>query len=206
MIKKYGHQKWWPADSPFEVMVGAVLTQNTAWTNVERAIDNLKAEHCLDAQCIVDLKQEKLAQLIRPSGYFNIKAKRLNNFCSWYISSQGYDRLKYLKTPELRRQLLSINGIGPETADDILLYAFHRRVFVVDAYTHRIFERLGVLEGGEAYEDVRQLFESTLKKQPVKVFNEYHALIVQHAKQACRKTPLCHECCLARLCDYERDN
>lgn len=205
MLKRYGPQHWWPADSRFEVMLGAILTQNTAWINVERAIHNLKDNNCLDAQCIIELPHDALAQLIRPSGYFNIKAKRLKSFCDWYVSSGGYEKLKHLKTAALRKRLLAVNGIGPETADDILLYAFNRQVFVVDAYTHRIFQRLGVLEGGESYAAVQQLFGSKLQQEPLKVFNEYHALIVQHAKQACRKKPLCNECCLSRLCEFESD-
>lgn len=199
LLATYRPQHWWPADSPFEVMVGAVLTQNAAWANVERALANLKRHRCLSAPGILDLDQEQLADWLRPSGYFNIKAGRLRNFCQWYCNAGGVRRLRRRDTASLRRQLLSVKGIGPETADDILLYAFERPVFVIDAYTRRLFSRLGLISGNEGYETLRHAFERALGPD-TKVFNEYHALIVRHAKDVCRVRPLCLRCELRRYC------
>jgi endonuclease-3 related protein len=195
----YGPQHWWPADSPFEVMVGAILTQNTAWGNVERAIANLRSHSCLSPKTILKMPLPDLAEQLTPSGYFNIKAQRLRNFCQWYVDEGEYRRLSRMATNELRKQLLSVNGVGPETADDMLLYAFERPVFVVDAYTRRIFSRLGLVDHEAGYESVRHQFEDKLKAD-VAVFNEYHALIVRHAKDACKKRPDCGACCLAEAC------
>ncbi|MDX1251927.1 MAG: endonuclease [Gammaproteobacteria bacterium] len=187
-------------------MVGAVLTQNTAWTNVEKAIANLKAQHHLDAVRIAAAPPETLAEWLKPSGYFNIKAQRLRNFCVWYVAQGGLKALSKLDTTALRHALLSVNGIGPETADDILLYAFERPVFVIDAYTRRLFSRLGLVRGDEGYEVLRHTFETALSgtkphsATTVRLFNEYHALIVNHAKNVCRKRPLCTRCRLAEVC------
>lgn len=199
LFRAYGPQHWWPGDTPFEIMVGAVLTQNTAWSNVEKAIANLKAARALSAEAIVRAHPKQLASWLKPSGYFNIKAKRLHNFCRWYLGGGGRRKLARLDTAELRRALLSVNGIGPETADDILLYAFGRPVFVVDAYTHRIFSRLGIVDGNEGYEHTRAHFERALGPD-VRLFNEFHALIVRHGKDICRPRPRCGECCLAARC------
>nr|VFJ51543.1 MAG: DNA-3-methyladenine glycosylase III [Candidatus Kentron sp. DK]VFJ57339.1 MAG: DNA-3-methyladenine glycosylase III [Candidatus Kentron sp. DK] len=195
----YGPQDWWPGDSPFEIMVGAVLTQNTAWSNVEKAIANLKAADCLDPGRITTLPAADLAELIRPSGYFNVKAKRLRHFCSWYLEQGGHGTCSQWDTPALRRALLSINGIGPETADDILLYAFQRPIFVIDAYTRRIFSRLGFFVEDLPYESLRAGFEAALPTDG-DLFNEYHALIVHHGKDICRKRPRCGLCCLRVRC------
>ena len=206
LFERYGAQHWWPADSAFEVMVGAVLTQNTAWSNVEKALGNLKQAKVLSADRIAASPQTELAQLIRPAGYFNVKAKRLHNFCHWFLQQGGIKKLQGWDDKSLRHGLLSVNGIGPETADDMVLYAFHRPVFVIDAYTRRIFSRLGLIKGEESYESLRHLFESELGKQikqrdeQVSVYNEYHALIVLHAKDVCRKKPRCDECSLKRQC------
>lgn len=200
LYKTYGPQQWWPADSRFEIMVGAVLTQNTAWVNVERAITNLKLASALSVEAILDSSHEQLAEWLKPSGYFNIKAKRLRNFCQWYAEQGGYDALKRLKTDVLRQRLLVVNGIGPETADDIILYAFSRKVFVIDAYTKRIFSRLGISDADIDYESLREFFENALDKESVKLFNEYHALIVVHAKDVCKVKPRCDECCLRKGC------
>ncbi|MEW6647238.1 MAG: endonuclease III domain-containing protein [Pseudomonadota bacterium] len=204
LYRAYGPQHWWPGDTPFEVMVGAVLTQNTAWSNVEKAIDNLKAHDALDPAVITHTHAATLAAWLKPSGYFNIKARRLKNFCAWYLAAGGLALLQKLETPALRRALLGVNGIGPETADDILLYAFQRPVFVIDAYTRRLFSRLHLVTGEETYEELRHYFEQGLGRSARKValFNEYHALIVAHAKQACRTRPLCDTCCLRRRCSY----
>jgi endonuclease-3 related protein len=199
-----GHQRWWPGDTAFEIMVGAVLTQNTAWTNVERAITNLKNAKVLTPQAIVQAHPKRLAGWLKPSGYFNIKTRRVKAMCAWLMAQGGVRRLSKVPTPELRQALLAVHGIGPETADDILLYAFHRPVFVIDAYTRRIFQRLGLIAGKEDYETLRQLFEKALDTD-VPLFNEYHALIVIHGKDVCKKKPLCNQCCLAKRCSYRRD-
>lgn len=199
LLSEYGKQHWWPGDSPFEIMVGAVLTQNTAWTNVEKAIANLVAAGCLNPQAIAGSGQQQLAQMLKPSGYFNVKAKRLVNFCRWYLESGEYNALRHWNTAALRNALLKINGVGPETADDIVLYAFNRPVFVIDAYTRRLFSRLGLVDPDASYEILRQVFETSLPTEAT-LFNEYHALIVRHAKQVCRVKPLCADCCLMERC------
>jgi len=199
-----GHQRWWPGDSAFEIMVGAVLTQNTAWTNVEKAITNLKKAKALTPQAIVKAHPKKLAGWLKPSGYFNIKVRRVKAMCAWLMMQGGVRRLAKVPTSELRHALLAVHGIGPETADDILLYAFHRPVFVIDAYTRRLFHRLGLITGKEDYETLRQLFEKVLDAD-VQLFNEYHALIVIHGKDVCKKKPLCNHCCLAKRCSFRRD-
>lgn len=210
----YGPQHWWPGETPFEIMVGAVLTQNTAWANVERAIANLRRARALEPERILRVPPRALAAWIRPAGYFNVKARRLRNFCRWYLERGGYQALKKEDTATLRHDLLSVNGVGPETADDILLYAFERPVFVIDAYTRRIFSRLGLAEDGEGYEHLRRRFEAGLEKElrrppaaldgacrdRVRLFNEYHALIVAHGKTVCRVRPNCPGCCLSRAC------
>lgn len=199
LLDRYGTQHWWPGDSPFEIMVGAVLTQNTAWTNVERAIDNLVAAQLLDPHRILSCDDDRLAEALRPSGYFNVKARRLKAFCGFVVEAGGLDALCAQDTDELRRALLAVHGIGPETADDILLYGFERPVFVIDAYTRRMFQRLGLASGEETYEELRSGFEGALGPN-TPVFNEYHALIVKHAKDICKVKPRCGECCLSRGC------
>ena len=206
LFKHYGPQCWWPGETPFEVMVGAVLTQNTAWTNVEKAIVNLKQAKALTAAKISAMPAADLGQLIRPAGYFNVKAKRLQNFCSWFLGQGGEKTINDFDDVALRNGLLSVNGVGPETADDMVLYAFNRPAFVIDAYTRRIFSRLGLIAGDEGYENLRHQFESQLstkiklRDELVNVFNEYHALIVLHAKDVCRKKPRCGDCCLRSQC------
>ncbi|MGD2112917.1 MAG: endonuclease [Gammaproteobacteria bacterium] len=199
LFAHYGPQHWWPGDTPFEIMVGAVLTQNTAWSNVERAIANLVARNRLDPAAIVTARRDHLANWLRPSGYFNIKATRLKNFCRWYLEAGGYAALQRLDTDSLRAALLGVNGVGRETADDILLYAFRRPVFVIDAYTRRLFARLGLVGGDEDYDHLRRVIEQALgPDEPL--FNEYHALIVRHAKEICRVRPDCRTCVLRRRC------
>ena len=193
LFTTYGPQYWWPANSAFEVLVGAILTQNTAWSNVEKAIANLVSAGSLNADIINTLPDDKLAEFIRPSGYFNIKAKRLKNFCRWFNSQGGFESLEQLDTQILRISLLEINGIGPETADDILLYAFNRPVFVIDTYTRRLFSKLNVINGDEKYETLREWFEKTLTPN-VPLYNEYHALIVRHAKERCNRLSECLHC------------
>jgi endonuclease-3 related protein len=198
LFRCHGPQHWWPGDSVFEIMVGAVLTQNTAWTNVERAIDNLKAAGLLELPGILNTPPAELAQLIRPAGYFNVKAKRLLSLCRFLAEHPGLERLA---DHELRERLLAVHGIGPETADDILLYAYARPVFVIDAYTRRLFSRLGLIQSDAGYETLRQAFERTLGPD-VNLFNEYHALIVRHAKEVCRPKPICAECCFNMRCPH----
>jgi len=206
LLECYGPQRWWPARTPFEVMVGAVLTQNTAWTNVEKAIINLYAAEAMDADVILHAPHQRVAAWIRPAGYFNVKAKRLRNFCAWYVGSGGEKKLRRLATATLRQELLGINGVGPETADDILLYAFHRPSFVIDAYTRRLLSRLQLAAGDESYEHLREQIEMRLqrdtrgKRETVMLYNEFHALIVRHAKDFCRPRPRCETCCLAGRC------
>lgn len=196
----YGRQLGWPADSPFEVMVGAILTQNTNWSNVEKALARLKKQVNLHAEAIVKLSTTDLEICLKPSGYFRIKTQRLKTYCQWYLENGGYDGLAQLNTPILREQLLKIQGIGPETADDILLYAFNRPVFVIDTYTRRLLQRLNWIQGDESYAYCRKLFETRLPKR-VDLYKHYHALIVIHAKQRCRKTkPICPACLLQPHC------
>jgi endonuclease-3 related protein len=199
LLSAYGPQHWWPGDSPFDVMVGAVLTQNTAWTNVERGLQRLCDRIPLEAEAILSLSADELADCLRPVGYFNVKAQRLQAFCSAYLAAGGLNGLSRMETRELRRLLLAIHGVGPETADDMLLYAFERPVFVVDAYTRRVFQRLGMLDGTESYESIRHGFEDALGPDAA-LFNEYHALIVRHGKDFCRTKPRCGECCLQESC------
>jgi endonuclease III related protein len=199
LYKAHGPQHWWSGDTPFEVMIGAILTQNTAWSNVEKAIASLKAIDCLNPEAILALSHESLAGLLRPSGYFNVKARRLQGFCGWYLAQGGYKTLVREETAALRRRLLGLKGLGPETADDILLYAFKRPVFVIDAYTRRLFARIGVIQGDEAYEELRYMFESALGPD-VALYNEFHALIVRHAKEVCKSQPACSGCGLAASC------
>jgi len=197
LYEAYGDQSWWPADSSFEVMVGAVLTQNTAWTNVEKAISNLKHADSLTLESLLALSDETLAQLIRPSGYFNIKAKRLKNLCLWLAENGGESKLAAVDTGTLRSSLLQVNGVGPETADDILLYAFARPVFVIDTYTRRLFSKLCLIQGSEPYEDLRQIFEVELEADAC-LFNQYHALIVRHAREKCQQMAECRHCGVER--------
>ena len=203
LLDRYGPQHWWPGESPFEVMVGAVLTQNTAWENVERAIARLKAAGALDPRVIVESEPQRLAEWIRPAGYFNVKARRLQAFCAWYLERGGLEALRRQPTEPLRADLLAVHGIGPETADDILLYALERPVFVIDAYTRRLFARLDLVGEGWGYERLRAWFEDGLPRE-VPLFNEYHALIVRHAKEHCRKRPRCPGCPLASRCPADQ--
>jgi len=200
LFDRYGPQHWWPGETPFEVVIGAILTQSTAWTNVEKAIDNLKAANALDPESLHKISTGELAALIRPSGYYNAKALKLKTFIDRLHDSYGgnLDRLFELDTNDLRQELLSIHGIGLETADSILLYAAHRPVFVIDAYTKRIIGRLGLATESDSYETFQRLFMGNLKHGEG-LFNEYHALFVRHGKEVCRKVPKCDDCCLAGL-------
>ena len=191
----FGPQHWWPGETAFEVSVGAILTQNTNWGNVERAIGNLRNEGLLDAEHLYRLPVGQLADLIRPAGYFNIKAKRLKNFVEFLAVNYG-GRIRTMKREEasaIRDKLLSVSGIGPETADSIILYALGKPVFVIDAYTKRVLSRHSVLEHASSYADFQQLFHSSLKRNAV-MYNEFHALFVRLGKEHCRTQPICEGC------------
>src|SRR5579863_2546742 len=196
-----GPMHWWPAQTPFEVVVGAILTQSTAWGNVEHAIANLRSARMLTPSAMLRARPSQLAALVRSSGYFRQKAKKLKAFVRFLQTGYGGSLRRMFLTPtlELREKLLSVHGIGPETADSILLYAGNHPVFVVDAYTHRIFGRHGITDGKPDYEKVRTFIETSLPRQP-ELFNEFHALIVKTGKNWCRKSaPCCEECPLRPL-------
>jgi len=202
----FGPLKWWPGDTPFEIMVGAILTQNTSWSNVEKAINNLKIENLLEPRKLYRINQENLAQLIKPSGYYNIKARRLKNFVNIFVNDfEGSAEKMFLGDgKELRKKLLNVNGIGPETADSILLYAGKKPFFVVDAYTKRIFSRHKLISEDASYHQIQEFFSQNLD-QDVKLFNEFHAQIVMLGKTICTsKNPDCAKCPIAFLTSVER--
>lgn len=200
LFEHYGPQNWWPAETPLEMIVGAVLTQNTNWKNVSRALANLKEANLLELDSLNGLTHEELADYIRPAGYYNLKAKRLKNLLQ-LIATEYNNDLKQLFDEELefsRSRLLQVNGIGQETADSILLYAAQQPIFVVDAYTYRVFSRHNLLEEECSYADIQERFMDSLPRE-VPLFNEYHALIVRVAKQYCKKN---NPCC--QLCPLEK--
>ena len=201
LLTHYGPLHWWPAETPFEVCVGAILTQNTNWGNVEKAIENLKREKLLTARALRDIPGERLAVVIRPAGFFNVKAVRLKSFVDWLFEKHGGSLERMFSTDwrELREDLLTVKGIGRETCDSILLYAGHKPTFVVDAYTVRLFSRLGLISGDAGYEEVRSLFMENLPGD-AELYNQYHALIVRHGKDHCRKKPRCPGCPIGHLC------
>lgn len=203
--KALGPQEWWPAESPFEMMLGAVLVQNTAWKNVEKAIRQLREEGVLSVTALYKLADNELEELIRPAGYFRVKAKRLRNLLKLIVNEyeSDVDMLLSEDTGTLREKLLSVNGIGPETADSILLYAAERPKFVIDAYTYRILARHGWSDYETDYHQMQELFEQSLPDD-TQMFNEYHALLVAVGKEFCRKTtPKCEHC---PLCDMLPEN
>ena len=196
LFAAHGRQHWWPGRTAFEVIVGAILTQNTSWTNVEIAIRNLRQEKLLTPRAIETVSLARLARLVRSSGYFRQKAKKLKCFVRFLRSEYGGSLTKMFRTPTaaLREKLLSVHGIGPETADSILLYAGKHPVFVVDAYTRRLLERHQLATPTQTYEEIRQLFERSLAGD-VPLYNEFHALIVRTGKEYCRtRNPRCNEC------------
>jgi endonuclease-3 related protein len=197
LFKRFGPQQWWPAEEPFEVIVGAILTQATAWTNVEKAIANLKTAEKLSPQALRRLPETELAALIRPCGYYNVKARKLKAFAEWFGEQYGDSLEKMFSgdTDSLRHELLGVYGIGEETADSILLYAGNKPVFVIDAYTRRIIERIGIAPTTDSYKAYQMLFIYHLPSD-AKFFNEYHALLVKLGKEYCRKRPACEGCCL----------
>jgi len=203
LLNHFGSQNWWPAETPFEVIVGAILTQNTAWKNVEKSINLLKQKGLLLPEPLLSMADEELAAYIKSSGFYNLKAKRLKNFLAFF-QRYNFDLDILRETPSLREKLLSIEGIGKETADSIMLYAMNIPVFVVDAYTKRIFFRLGFINSEDAsYDDVQHLFHTSLTRD-VKIFNEYHALIVEMAKSYCKKKPCCNGCPLVAHCHFTK--
>lgn len=201
LYRFYGPQGWWPGDTRLEIIVGAILTQNTAWVNVEKAITNLKEAKLLSSPAGIEkIPKRRLARIIRPAGYYNVKAERLKNFIS-FLSARYDSSLNLLSrtpTSRLREELLAVNGIGPETCDSILLYAFKRPVFVIDAYTRRIFSRHGIFPEDCDYHEMQSLFMKNLPSEEG-LFNEYHALIVRLGKDLCRKAPRCGKCPLKVL-------
>lgn len=201
LLAAFGTQGWWPADSPLEMMVGAILTQNTAWVNVEKAIARLKSEDVLQLPAIHEVPLSSLAAWIRPVGYFNLKARRLRALTTMISEQYQGDLTSFLKEPadRMRNQLLSVWGIGPETADSIVLYAAHHARFVVDAYTRRFLERHKWLHGAESYDEVAGVFTRALSPNPV-LFNDFHALIVRLAKNHCHaRNPDCEHCPLGSI-------
>ena len=196
-----GPSNWWPGETRFEICVGAVLTQNTNWKNVEKAIYNLKQHKLLSPERMFSIEQKHLAELIRPAGYFRVKAQRLKNFLSFlHINYElNMDNILKQDTPGLREALLQVKGIGPETADSILLYALNRPVFVIDAYTKRIFDRHGLIDYVTSYSDIQKFVMNQLPLDHA-FYNEFHALMVRAGKQWCKKSnPLCSKCPLASL-------
>lgn len=198
MMERFGPTNWWPGETDFEIAAGAILTQNTSWSNVEKAIANLKARGLLSPQAILRCRKPRLERALKPSGYFRVKAKRLRSFCEFLVEHHGgsMERLARQPLDILRESLLAVHGIGPETADDIILYACGKPVFVVDAYTRRILSRHGHVPPDIAYEPLRALFEKHLEAD-VDLFKEYHGLLVWTGNRYCRTKPNCEECPLA---------
>lgn len=194
LYSHYGPQNWWPGDSPFEIMVGAILTQNTSWKNVEKAISNLKPY--LDPFVLFNMDMNKLVSLLKPSGFYRLKAQRLKNFLSFFINryNGSVKEMKKAGIETLRQELLSVCGIGRETCDSILLYALLKPVFVVDAYSKRIGIRHNIFQENATYEEIQKIFEERIEKN-VRIYNEFHALLVRVGKENCRKKkPFCRTC------------
>lgn len=202
LLEEYGPRHWWPAPTPYEMMVGAILTQNTTWASVEKAIGNFGGQ--LSPQLVESLSHEELARLIRPCGYFNQKAAHLKQLTRWF-QGYGYDveRVKPMDNELLRHELLGVKGVGPETADSILLYALDKPFFIIDAYTRRLLSRLGY-EVPRKYDSLRNRIEAVITRDTY-IYGEFHALIVEHAKQSCKKLPDCEGCPLETRCKRQLD-
>jgi endonuclease-3 related protein len=200
LLEAYGPQHWWPAESPLEVLVGAVLTQNTNWQGVEKAMANLKHHNLLNPLRLQATPTEDLARLIKPAGYFNLKARRLKNLIEFIIEAYSGDleTMGQTDSSRLRKELLAVNGVGPETADSILLYALQKPVFVVDTYTYRVMSRHGLVGSEVSYDELQELFTQHLPLE-VRLFNEYHALLVRVGKLHCQRKPRCQGCPLEPL-------
>ena len=201
LYARYGPQHWWPGNSQLEVVLGAILTQSAAWTNVEKALANLRAAEALSVEALRRIDERELATLLRPSGYFNAKARKVKAFIDHLWDNYAGDLQSFLSKDivELREELLSLYGIGEETADDIVLYAADKPSFVIDNYTRRILGRLRFSPESHTYQAYQQLFHQNLPADPA-MYNEYHALLDRHAKLTCKKEPQCKECCLLELC------
>jgi endonuclease-3 related protein len=194
----YGPQNWWPGETPFEIALGAVLTQNTSWKNVEKAIAAVRAAGALDENAMRALSSERLEELLKPSGYFRVKTRRVAALLRFFAEAGSLDGLRPIPTPALRRRLLNVYGQGPETADSILLYALNRSVFVVDAYTRRVLSRHGLIQGTESYELIRTFCQANLpRSRPL--YNEFHALLVRVGNLHCKPNPRCAGCPLAKI-------
>lgn len=204
LFNKYGKQHWWSADTKEEIIIGAILTQNTNWKNVEKALDNLRKNNLLNFKNLHKINEKELASLIRSSGYYNQKSRNIKNFVNFLFKEYklNMDDLFMLDVNSLRAKLLEINGIGKETADSIILYVANKPIFVVDAYTKRIMNRIGFNE--DSYDTLQELFMKNLNID-ARLFNEYHALLVKLGKEICKKEPFCKECCLNRVCCYYSD-
>jgi len=197
----YGDQRWWPGETPFEVAVGAILTQNTAWPNVERAIANLKEAGLLEPAKLAALPAQAVAPFIKPAGYYNVKAGRLRRFLDFLFEEYGGDVAAMAQETlvTVRPKLLAVRGVGPETADSILLYACGLPTFVVDAYTYRVLRRHGLAQDAATYDELKELFESNLEAD-VRLYKQYHALLVRVGRERCRRRePLCEGCPLEGL-------
>jgi len=206
LFDAYGPQGWWPGDSAFEVIVGAVLTQSTSWTNVEKALSAMREAGCWSFEAIAALPEPELAEIIRSSGYYNAKARKLQSFANHVLARGGLEPIFAQDTVALRAELLSIHGIGDETADDIIVYAAGKPSFVIDSYTRRIIDRMELFPAGRnpGYRDYQALFHDNLPAE-TPLFNEFHALLDHHAKVTCRKRqPRCQGCCLVDLCPTGR--
>jgi len=201
LLSYYGGQNWWPADNRDEIIIGAILTQNTNWHNVSKALVNLKENHLCTLTALAEADRYLIANLIKPTGYYNVKAGRLQNTARLILDWEP-ERSEISKARDF---LLSVKGIGPETADSILLYAYNIPVFVIDAYTIRLFNRLLLLPREKNYSFYQEFFMTNIKRDPY-LYNEYHALIVQQCKSKCKKVPLCDLCPLYQLCSYPADN
>ncbi len=202
LFKSFGKQHWWPGDTDFEIVIGAILTQNTNWTNVEKAIKNLKKAKMFTPRKLHEIDINRLAELIKPSGYFNVKARRLKHFIEWLFQKYNGSLSRMFKQDyvKLREELLSINGIGRETADSILLYAAQKPTFVIDAYTKRVLVRHELIPEDYEYEEMKAFFEENLPED-VSLYNEYHALLVRVGKYYCKPKEQCEECPLRDLFD-----
>ena len=220
LLKTHGKQGWWPVfnsnesrgeygvgaprndEDRFEIIIGAILTQNVAWKNVEKGLESLKKNRIFTPVKLHKAKDELIAGCIKPTGYFNQKTIKIKNFLNWFKSiNYSFDEMNKMKTGLMRQTLLKINGIGPETADSILLYAMNRKIFVIDAYTKRIFSRLNLVSADDSYNTIQEYFHDNFPGS-IKKYNEYHALIVAQGKDVCKNKPLCSECCLKQICFY----
>lgn len=204
LLERFGSQGWWPADTPFEVIVGTILTQATNWNNVEKAIQRLKKKGLLSVEGILNTQDEDLARIIKPALYHNTKARKLKSFVKFLGSHYNRDLEKFLRQPrnKLRKELLSIYGIGQETADSIILYAANKKSFVIDAYTKRILSRIGLVDRKVSYQNLKELMEENLPKS-LKLYQEFHALLVELGKNYCKKKPICRKCPVEEICGWD---